>query len=168
MPGRLGDDPLSRKRSPSAKGASSARPGLPAKQTSHNDVFFRRRFEGPQSKPEETPDRQLPGPGDATDVDERPEITEVSDIVRTAQVAKSTQGAEQLAGPAPVDALVLPQAEGLDEVIEQKPPAISEPVTPEPPTPITPEAAAPEASQHEAQPQKREGFIKRLFGRFGK
>jgi len=169
MPGRLGDDPLSRKRSPSTKSASSTRPGLPAQQTSHNDVFFRRRVEGPQSKPEETPDGQLPNPGEATNVDERPEITEVADIVRTAQVAKSTQGAAQLAGPAPVDELVLPQAEVPDEAVEQTPPATSEPVaTIEPPTQVTPEAEVPEPSQPEAQPQKSGGFLKRLFGRFGK
>ena len=167
MPGRLGDDPLSRKRSPSARDAPSARPGPPAQQTSHNDVFFRRRTENPQPRPEAVPDKQS-SLGEATDV-ERPEISEVVDIVRTVQVAKSTQGAEELAGPVPADEAVRPRIGEQVVKPEQTPFVVSEPVAAtEPPSMVDVEPAVASSSQPEAQPQKSEGFFKRLFGRFGK
>ncbi len=168
MPGRLGDDPLSRKRPHSAIDAPSARPGLPAQKTSHNDVFFRRRDEGPQTKPGDAPDKGS-SLGEAVSIDEKPEITEVTDIVRTAKAAESTQGAEQLARPVPIDEPVHPLAEEPVETMEQTPPAVSEPVAAlEPPPPATGEPAAAPSSQPDAPPQKSEGFFKRLFGKFGK
>jgi len=169
MPGRLGDDPLSRKKPSSAKDAPSARPGVPAQATSHNDVFFRRRTEGPQPKTGGIPDKQSSSLEEATNVDERPEITEVTDIVRTAQAAKSTQGAEQLTVPAPVDGSVPPPVEEMYAATEQTPPPIPEPDTIfEPPNPATSEPTAAPSSQPEPQPHKSEGFFKRLFGRLGK
>jgi len=168
MPRRLGDDPLTRKRPHSAKDAPSIRPGLPAPQTSHEDVFFLRREEGPQTKPEDAPGKES-SLGETVSIDEKPEITEVADIVRTAKAAKSTQGAEQLARPVPIDESVHPLAEEPIETTEQTPPAVSEPsASPEPPPPATGEPAAAPGSQSDAQSQKNEGFFKRLFGRFGK
>jgi len=170
MPRRLGDDPLSRKKSSfKAEGDPSALPASPVQQTSHNDVFFRRRTEGPQPTPEGTPGQQRPSLGEGTNVDERPEITEVSDIMRTASVAKSTQGAEQLARPAPVGEPAHPPAEEPVETIGQTPPVISEPVPAlEPSHQATEEPAAPTSSQPQPEPKKNEGFLKRLFGRLGK
>lgn len=170
MPRRLGDDPLSRKRSSSAKArdAPSAQPASGAQQTSHNDVFFRRRTENPQPKLEGTPDQQGPSLGEAVNIDERPEITEVADIVRTAQVAMKTQGAEQLAGPMPMDESH-PATEEPVATIEQAPPTVAEPaVAVEPPPPVTEEQAAPASSQPQPEPRKSDGFFKRLFGRLGK
>jgi hypothetical protein len=167
MPRRLGDDPLSRKRPSSAKAkdASSARAGPSKQQTSHNDVFFRRRSEGPQSKSEEATDRVLE---EGANVGERPEITEVTDIMRTAQVAKSTQGAEQLAGAVPMDEQAPPQTEEEVERVQAHS-TVSEPAAPaEPPASITEEPPVPAPTQVNPQPQKSEGFLKRLFGRFGK
>jgi len=167
MPGRLGDDPLTRKRPHSAKDAPSARPGLPAQQTSHNDVFFRRREEGPQTKPEDTPGKES-GLAETVSIDEKPEITEVADIMRTAKVAEITQGAEQLANPVPIDESVRPLAEEPVVTMEPTPPAVPEPVASlEPPPPPEEPAAAP-TNQPDEQPQKSEGLFKRLFGRFGK
>jgi len=169
MPRRLGDDPLSRKRPSSAKDAISARPGPPTQQTSHNDVFFRRRTENSQPIPEGAPAKQLSTLGDATNVDEKPEITEVADIMRTAQVAMSTQGAGELAAPVHLDEPVSPPVERPVEEIAQTPPTLSAPDVPsEPPRPVAEEPTAPASGQPEAQPQKSEGFFKRLFGRFGK
>ena len=170
MPGRLGDDPLSRKRPHSAKDAHSALQGLPTQQTSHNDVFFRRRNEGPQTKSEDAPGKE-PVLGEPMTIDEKPEITEVADLVRTAKAAESTQGAEQLATPTPmaIDESHHPSGEELVETLEQALPPVSEPVTAlEPPPPATEEPAAANSSQPDAQSQKSEGFLKRLFGRFGK
>jgi hypothetical protein len=102
-------------------------------------------------------------------VDERPEITEVTDIVRTAQVARSTQGAEQLARPVPMDESIHPAAEEPIATIGQTPPTVAEPVAVlEPPPPMTEEPAVPASSQPQPEPQKSDGFFKRLFGRFGK
>ena len=169
MPRGLGDDPLSRKRLSSAKDATSARPGPPSQQTSHNDVFFRRRTEGPQPQPEGATDDQLLSLGEATNVGERPEITEVTDIVRTAQAVKSTQGAELLAAPVSTDDSVGTPVEEDVAKTEEIPRTIAEPVTaPEPPAPVTQEHAAPASGESEVQLQKSEGFFKRLFGRFGK
>jgi hypothetical protein len=168
MPRRLGDDPLSRKKSPSSKERDAPSPGLHAQQASHNDVFFQRRIEGPNQKLGETPVIES-SPGETTSSDEKPEITEVSDIVRTAKAAESTQGAELLSRPMPMDESVQPLAEEPVEDIEQTPPRVSEHVTSfEPPSPATQGQAAPVSSQSEPQPQKGEGFFKRLFGRFGK
>ena len=168
MPGRLGDDPLSRKRPQSAKDSPSARPGIPAQQTSHNDVFFRRRDEGPQTGPEGTPGKES-SLGETVSIDEKPEITEVADIMRTAKAAESTQGAEQLARPVAIDESVHPLAEEPVETTEQTPPAVSEPVVAlEPPPPPSEEPAAAPSSQPDAQSLKSEGFFKRLLGRFGK
>jgi hypothetical protein len=169
MPRRLGDDPLSRKRSPSTgeNQTSSAPPGFLTQQTSHNDVFFRRRDEGPQSKPEDAPDKESILGGTANG-EERPEITEVTDIVRTAQAAMSTEGAERLAAPAPTDEPVPPPAEEQVETTEGTLPTLSDPVPSiEPPTPIA-EPTPPASSQPGPESQKSEGFFKRLFGRFGK
>ena len=168
MPGRLGDDPLSRKKSPSSKEKDAPSPGLHAQQASHNDVFFRRRIEGPNPKPGGTPviESSLE---ETTSIDEKPEITEVSDIVRTAKAAESTQGAELLSRPLSLDESIQPRVEVPVEDIEQTAPTVSESVTSfEPPSPVTQEPAAPASSQPETQPQKGEGFFKRLFGRFGK
>jgi len=169
MPGRLGDDPLTRKRPHSAKDAPSARPGLPAQQTSHNDVFFRRRDEDSQTKPEDAPGKES-GLEETVSIDEKPEITEVADIVRTAKAAEITQGAEQLAKPVPIDESVRPLAEEPVGTVEPTtPPDVPEPVASlEPPPPATEEPAAPPTSQPDEQPQKSEGLFKRLFGRFGK
>ena len=167
MPRRLGDDPLSRKRSTSTKDAPSARSGLAAQPTSHNDVFFQRRTETPQPKLEGIPDKQSSF-GEAVNAGERPEITEVADLVRTAQVAKSTQGAEQLSVPAPIESISSFAEEPIVRT-EQSPSTLSESVAnPEPPTPATEEPVVAPSSQPEEQPQKSEGFFKRLFGRFGK
>jgi len=169
MPRRLGDDPLSRKRSPSAKDkdASSDRPGFSTQHTSHNDVFFRRRIEGPQPKPDDASGVES-SLGEGMSVEERPEITEVSDIMRTATAAKITQGADQLAMPVPMDESVH-QAEGPVESTEQTPPTVPEPLPSfEPSPPDTEEPAAPISKQLEPEPQKSEGFLKRIFGRFGK
>ena len=169
MPGRLGDDPLSRKRPPSAKDAPSAWPGPPAQQTSHNDVFFRRRTEDPQQKLGGPPDKHSRSLGEATNTDEGPEITEVAEIVRTAQAAKSTQGAQQLAGSAQVEESVPYPIDEPVEKTEQWPPAVPEPVaTSEPPALMTREQVVPPPRKPEPQPQKSEGFFKRLFGRLGK
>ena len=168
MPGRLGDDPLSRKRSPSTKDAHPDRPGFAAQQASHNDVFFRRRTDHPQPNPESAPEKQLPGLGENADAVDGPEITEVSDLVRSAQAAKITQGADQLPVRAPMDEPLPPQAEEPIAETEQVPLAASQPVTVESPAPSAQEPAAPYSSQAEPQPQKSEGFFKRLFGRLGK
>jgi hypothetical protein len=165
MPRRLGDDPLSRKRSPSAKGngAPSAQLGFPTQKTSHNDVFFRRNIEGPQPKPEGPPDRES-SLGEATSIDEKPEISEVADIVRTAKVAESTQGADQLARPVLMGESAHAPAEEPVENTDHAPPTVSRPVASFGPPP----PAAPASSQAGPQPQKSEGILKRLFGRFGK
>jgi len=171
MPRRLGDDPLSRKKSPSTKenDAPSARPGFSTQQASHNDVFFRRRTEGLQLISNGAPDQQPPSLGEARNSDEKPEITEVADIVRTAQAAKSTQGAELLARPAPIDESTHNPVEEPAEIIEQTPPSISEPIVSfESPPPITEGPAAPTSSPAEPDPHKSKGFFKRLFGRLGK
>ena len=172
MPRRLGDDPLSRKRPPSTmeKDASSAARGLSTQQTSHNDVFFRRRLEGPPPGPEDSSDKES-SLAEVTSIDERPEITEVSDIMRTAKADQNTQGAEQLAKAVPIDEPVLPQAEEPAEKTEQTPPQVPEPLPSiEPLPPVKQEPAAPisDQSESEQQPQKTEGFFKRLFGKFGK
>jgi len=171
MPRRLGDDPLSRKRSPSAKenDAPSARPGFPTQQASHNDVFFRRRTEALQLTSDGAPVQQPSGLGEARNSDEKPEITEVADLVRTAQAAKSTQGAEQLARAVPIDESTHNPAEEPTDTIEQTPPNVSEPVVSfESPPPLTEVPGAPSSSQVEPEPQKSIGFFKRLFGRIGK
>ena len=168
MPRRLGDDPLSRKRSPSAKDVPSAQPGHPAQRTSHNDVFFLRRTENPQPKLEGVPDKQL-SLGETKNVEERPEISEVVEIVRTAQVAKSTQGAEELVGPLAVDEAAHPPVEEPVVRLEQARPTAIEPVAAiEPSSSVDAEPAVAPSSQSETRPQKSEGFLKRLFGRFGK
>ena len=168
MPGRLGDDPLSRKRPASAKGAPAARSDLPAQQSSHNDVFFRRRTEGSPPTPRDTPSEESTL-AETTNIDEKPEITEVSDFVRTAKAAQSTQGAELLLRPMSADESFQPRVEERAEDIERTPPPVSEPVTYiEPLSPVDQEPATPASSQPEPQPQKGEGFFKRLFGRFGK
>ena len=169
MPGRLGDDPLSRKRSPSANemDTTSIRPGFHAQQTSHNDVFFRRRTESPRQMPESAPGKES-GLEEEARPEEKPEISEVADIMRTVKVAESTQGAERLAGPEPIDEPNTPTKEPAEKA-ERTPPTVSGPVASlEPPTPITGEGAGPDLSQPEPQPQKGEGLFKRLFGRFGK
>ena len=166
MPRRLGDDPLSRKKPSSAKDPTSAQPA-PALQASHNDVFFRRRAENPQPKTERALEEQ--GLREATDVDEKPEITEVADIVRTARAAMSTQGAGELAAPVSSAGSVSPPVERPVEKTVLAPSMVSAPVPPsEPSPPVAEEPAAPASSQSGAQPQKSEGFFKRLFGRFGK
>ena len=168
MPGRLGDDPLSRKKAPSTKEAPSTRSGPAAQQTSHNDVFFHRRTENPQPKPGSSPEKQLQSLGESTSVDERPEITEVTDLVRTAQDAEITREVEQLSGPVSMDEPARPPDEERVEETEHAPLTLSEPsATIDPPAPTLQEQAAP-TSQPETQPQKSEGFFKRLFGRFGK
>jgi hypothetical protein len=170
MPRRLGDDPLSRKRSPTTREneTPAAPPGLLTQETSHNDVFFRRRVEGPQSKPVDAPDKESILGGTAN-ADERPEITEVADIVRTAQVALSTEGAERLAGPGSADVPAHPPVEEQAETTEPAPPTLPDPVPSfEPPTPIAEEPLPPVSSQPDPESQKSEGFFKRLFGRFGK
>jgi len=170
MPGRLGDDPLSRKRTPSTKekDAAAAGPGLATQHVSHNDIFFRRRIEGPPPKPEGASGNES-SVGETTSMEEKPEITEVSDIMRTAKAAESTQGAEQLATPTPMDESVHLQAEGSVERTEQTPPSNPEPLPSiEPLPPVTQEPAAPVSEHPEPQPQKSEGLFKRLFGRFGK
>ena len=111
----------------------------------------------------------MSGLGVPTDIEEKPEISEVADIVRTAKVAESTQGAEQLARPITVDESVRTLIEEPVEDIEQTLPTVSEPVAaPEPPPPAPGEPAASPSIQPDAQPQRSEGFFKRLFGRFGK
>jgi len=171
LPRRLGDDPLSRRRpSPAgAKDAPSAQSAPTPQKTSHNDVFFRRRTEGPQPKLEDAPVRQGKGLGEAVDMDERPEISEVADIVRTAQAARTTQGAEQLARPVPMDESTPPAAEEPLATIGQTPPAVAASVAAlEPPPPMSEEPTVPTSSQPQPEPQKSDGFFKRLFGRFGK
>ena len=102
-------------------------------------------------------------------MDERPEITEVADIVRTAQAARTTQGAEQLARPVPMDESIPPAAEEPTATIGQTPPAVAAPVGAlEPPPPMSEEPTVPASSQPQPEPQKSDGFFKRLFGRFGK
>jgi hypothetical protein len=170
LPRRLGDDPLTRKRSPSAKArdSPSAQPASVAQQTSHNDVFFRRRTENPLPKLEGTPDHQGLSLGEAVNTDEKPEITEVADIVRTAQVAMKTQGAEQLTEPMPIDE-PHPATEEPVVTIEQTPSIVAEPaVAVESSPPITEEQVAPASSQPQPEPRKSDGFFKRLFGRLGK
>ena len=161
MPGRLGDDPLSRKRS--SKPKDSSVPSAPAaRQTSHNDVFFMRRTDGLG----DTPDQQSHDLGGAVDTVERPEITEVGDIVRTAQAAMNSQGAEELAKPTPMEESphALPE-----EHVEQAPPTLTEPAPMiEPPHSATEEEAAPAQDRPQPEPQKSGGFFKRLFGRLGK
>ena len=170
MPRRLGDDPLSRKRSPSAqqKDASSSPQGLTIQQTSHNDVFFRRKPEGLQPKPEDAPGKES-DLGETPSTEERPEITEVSDMMRAANVDQSTQGAEQLAKALPIDEPAQPQAEEPVQNTEETPPTVPEPLPSiEPLPPVAQEPAASDSTQQEPQPQKTEGFFKRLFGKFGK
>jgi hypothetical protein len=107
--------------------------------------------------------------GKAWNGDEKPEITEVVDIVRTAQAAKSTQGAEQLARPVPIDESTHSLPEEPAEAIEQASTTISESIVNlESPPPLTEGPAAPTSSQAEPEPQKSVGFFKRLFGRLGK
>jgi len=170
MPGRLGDDPLSRKRSHSSKEKETptGRPGPLAQETSHNDVFFRRRVEGQQTKPGAALGKES-SLEETTNFEEKPEITEVSDIVRTAKAAESTLGAELLTRPMSVDGSVQPTAEEPVEDIGQAPTTVSEPIISfEPTSPATQGPTAPASSQPEQQPQKGEGFFKRLFGRLGK
>jgi hypothetical protein len=168
MPRRLGDDPLSRKKPLSAKDATSARPGPATQQTSHNDVFFRRRVEGPQPIPEGAPGEKSSLVEPAS-VDEKPEISEVVDIVRTATALMSTEGAERLVTPVPMNESVHPEVEEPDVMTEQVPSMASEPdASPELLPPVAEEPAAAPSSQPETQPEKSEGFFKRLFGRFGK
>jgi hypothetical protein len=135
---------------------------------SHNDVFFRRRTEGPQPKLESTPDQQGSSFEEAVNIGERPEITEVVDIVRTAQVARRTQGAEQLARPAPLDQSIQTAAEEPIATVRQTPPTVAEPVAAFEPQPPMTETVVPASSQPQPEPQKSDGFFKRLFGRFGK
>ena len=162
MPGRLGDDPLSRKRSSKTNDPSSAGSAPVPPPMSHNDVFFRRRTEAAEDGSEQ----QSPGLGKAIDNGEGPEITEVAELVKTAQAAMSTQGAERLAGPMPIEESNRPAAQ---EDIEQAPPKIEESVsTAEPPAPTTEEPAGPAPDQSQPEPEKSGGFFKRLFGRIGK
>ncbi|HUK80510.1 MAG TPA: hypothetical protein VLU91_07610 [Nitrososphaerales archaeon] len=169
MPGRLGDDPLSRKRAPSKQDAPSAGPGIAAQQTSHNDVFFRRRTENTQPIPESAPEKQLQILGEATDAGERPEITEVADLVRTARDAEIAQGAEQLSRLVSLAEPPHPSVEETARKPEQEHLPVLEPARAiEPPPPVVEERAAAVSSLPDAQPQKSEGFFKRLFGRFGK
>jgi len=165
MPRRLGDDPLSRKRSTSAKGNDtlSAQPGFPMQQTSHNDVFFRRKIEGPQPKPDGASEEES-SPWEATNIDEKPEISEVADIMRTAKAAESTQGAEQLASPMLMGEPAIAPAEEPVEKTDDAPPTESQPA----PSFGPPPPGIPASSQSGPQPQKSEGLLKRLFGRFGK
>jgi len=153
MPRRLGDDPLSRKKKPGD--AVSAQSGAAALQTSHNDVFFRRRSESASQR--------IPGPEKVADTEEGPEITEVGELVKTAQAAISTQGAGQLAEPMPTVQSTQPA------VAEEE--AEASPTVPEPSTAIEPSHAAAEDPPSPDQPQsepEKSGFFKRLFGRLGK
>jgi len=169
MPRRLGDDPLSRQGPSSPKDTPSSRPTSPPQRPSHNDVFFRRRTESPQLISDGASDEQRPILGEARNSDEKPEITEVADIVRTAQAARSTQGAEQLARPVPIDEPTHHPADEPAENIEQTSPNTSEPIASLEPPPLPTEGpVAPASSQSELEPQKSKGFFKRLFGRLGK
>jgi len=144
LPRGLGDDPLKRKRSSSARAKSvpSAQPDRSAaQQTSHNDVFFRRRSEDNQAAQAGAP-QQL--------AVETPEIAEVNDIVRVAEAAQA----------------------GKPRFVESPRPAIDEPsVVVEAPPPVTEGPAAPQtedSSEAKPEPPKSGGFFKRLFGRHGK
>jgi len=152
MPRRLGDDPLSRKKK--SGDAVSAQSAAAAPQTSHNDVFFRRRSESASQR--------IPGPEKAADTQEGPE-NEVAELVKTAQAAMSTQGAGQLAEPMP--------AEGLTQPAAPEEEAEASPTVPEPSTAIEPSYPAAEDPPSPDQPQsepEKSGFFKRLFGRLGK
>ena len=153
MPRRLGDDPLSRKKKPGD--AVSAQSAAAALQTSHNDVFFRRRSEAAFQR--------TPGPEKGADTQEGPEITEVAELVKTAQAAISTQGAGQLAEPIPAEQSTQPAF--AEEVAE------ASTAGPESSTAIEPSHPAAEDPPSPDQPQsepEKSGFFKRLFGRLGK
>ena len=150
MPRGLGDDPLSRRRK--RKGSTEAPPAAQetatlAQQTSHNDVFFMRRSEGPREAPANTPEQR----GDAGTVKDRPEIGEVTDIVRIAEVAQSGQSEE--------------------EVVEPTVGAESPRLKPSGPVmggPTMTSSQTSDSSEVQSEPQKKRGFFKRLFGRQGK
>lgn len=169
MPRGLGDDPLSRERKRSGSASStnvtndpatrtvaqSAPAVAAASQTSHNDVFFRRRAEESQAVPVYTPEqREVANLGEATTVTEVPEIAEIVDIVRIAEVAQSTQSVQ------------VPRAERVAELVATVDPQSS--ITGEPPAVVSTASQA-EVSIH-FQPEHRRSrrFFKRLLGRFAK
>ena len=156
MPRGLGDDPLSRKRSRRSptnevmdESGAQSRPVVVISGTSHNDVFFRKRTEEPRAIPE----KQAEGP----------EIHEVNDILRIAEVASSTQ-----TGHATESSQVTAPASPIDS----QPQMVEEPAAvPELPSPM-PEEPSPSQSEVSNDPrndhQERGGFFRRLFGRRGK
>jgi hypothetical protein len=112
-----------------------------SQQTSHNDVFFRRRSEDDQSVPDGTPNQVA---------NETPEIAEVNDIVRIAEAAQFTR-------PVYVES---PRS-AVDEPV----------VAVEAPSPVTERSAAfqtEDSNEAQPEPQKSGGFFRRLFGRHGK
>jgi hypothetical protein len=142
LPRGLGDDPLTRKRPSSSNATNDAinksSPVAVAPQTSHNDVFFRRRSEDT---------RQVSASAQKQAANETPEIAEVNDIVRIAEATLASK-----------PAFVEPPHPAADEpvIVVQTPPPLAE----EPGAPQT------EASK-EAQPEPRKsgGFFRRLFRR---
>jgi hypothetical protein len=144
LPRGLGDDPLKRKRSSStrAKSVPSAqRDESVIQQTSHNDVFFRRRSEDNQAA-------QV-GPPQQVAV-ETPEIAEVNDIVRVAEAA-------QAARPTFIESRRLTVNEPV-VIVEAPSPMTERPAT----------SQTEDSSEAKPEPGRSGGFFRRLFGRHGK
>jgi hypothetical protein len=182
LPRRLGDDPLARAKAsapvapvPGGQGGM-AQPGIrSSSRASYNDVFFQRRTAGDDQAITGRPQQQVEARSapEISEISEIPEIREVAALpeVRTDQGVAAIAGAER-------------EPEGA-QVVEVQPASAAvaientEAVGPSVPVgdlasqvdavPAAKEgrAGAPVA-QLEPEPQNGGGFLKRLFGRFGK
>jgi hypothetical protein len=145
LPRRLGDDPLVRaKAALAADSASVPQVAVQSSRSSYNDVFFQRRGEDADnaiaSRVEQTR--------------ESPEITEISEIPEIREVA-AAPAFQVDAAAASVEAKAAPEAAPVPAVVTiEKAEQVA---------PVVNAQSAPAQSE-----EKSGGFLKRLFGRFGK
>jgi hypothetical protein len=174
LPRRLGDDPLIRAKAAQgpATGASASGDPQPAVQSSprssYNDVFFQRRAEG--TSPAIVGKSQQAS--EAAIANERAEISEISEIPEIREMAAApVVRADSVV--APIEMKVAPQATESAEVGAVAAVVTVESASPnESGSPIQASASHAEAAAKDAPTSQGEeksgGFLKRLFGRFGK
>jgi len=148
LPRGLGDDPLTRRKRNENPAVGS--PARQVKSTSHNDVFFTRRTDGPQTESV----RALQS--DDASAANKTEIAEVTDIVRIAEIAQIGRKVEEKVEPVAAIEPYKPKSGG-----EVATPPAAETVVP-------PSISAANNNKLHVLPQKKNGFFRRLFGRLGK
>jgi len=154
LPRRLGDDPLARAKAALAADSAGGAPqvAVQSSRSSYNDVFFQRRSEGasPALAGRVEPTRESP---EISEISEIPEIREVA-AAPAIRADVAVTSFEDKAAPQETTVPAVVTVEKAEPVV----PAVSEAPTSQTPAPSSP-------AQGE---QKGGGFLKRLFGRFGK